>query len=461
MLRPIASALLVIPAACGAPAPDAAEPVRASPVAPAEETPPAELVAEPEEPEPAPAAAAPAPEALEVVEATEQDSEAEKELERVTEEVKAQIEELRGERFTAPVKVSVSGAEEFRAYVKQRLETTTTPEELAAEEELAKLLGLLPADFDYMAKTLELMESQVGGFYDPGTKAFYLMEGFDDIARLILSHELTHALDDQLFDLDAVLDAGNLDAEWAAWAVVEGSGTAVMSRWMIKHPKEVDLSALQDLASRGMEGLDEAPSFLWKPLVGAYTKGDAFLAKRPDDLELSAAIRRAFEEPPRSSEQILHPEKYWDAEKRDEPLPVRFERGPLPEGWEVLGENTLGELVLGLFSEPPEKRNKTANLFEMAMPRLTFDASEGWGGDRWLLLGRGDADRALVLATVWDTEGDAQEFLAAVQGLSQHIEDGAADALDATVDGKRVLVAITRGAGSAQAQTARRWARFE
>jgi hypothetical protein len=117
--------------------------------------------------------------------------------------------------------------------------------------------------------------------------------------------------------------------------------------------------------------------------------------------------------------------------------------------------------VLGLFSEPPEKRNKTASLFEMAMPRLTFDASEGWGGDRWLLLGRGDADRALVLATVWDTEGDAQEFLAAVQGLSQHIEDGAADALDASADGNRVHVVITRGAGSELAHDARRWARVE
>ena len=225
--------------------------------------------------------------------------------------------------------------------------------------------------------------------------------------------------------------------------------------------KELDPSELQKMATMGMEQLKEAPTFLWKPLIGAYLKGQAFLAGHPDGMEIPAAIRRAFEKPPRSSEQVLHPDKYWDDAQRDEPRHVRFERAALPAGWEVRGENGLGELGLGFVVEPLKSRGGVANPFALMAPRLTWEASEGWGGDRWILLARGEEDRVLVLATVWDTPEDAREFSAAVEELRPHILAGHAQDLAVTLEESRVQVVATRGAGRELAEVARAWARFE
>jgi hypothetical protein len=127
----------------------------------------------------------------------------------------------------------------------------------------------------------------------------------------------------------------------------------------------------------------------------------------------------------------------------------------------VRGEDTLGELLLGLAVEPLKSRGGISSPLAMVAPRLTWDASEGWGGDRWLLLGRGDADRVLALATVWDSEDDAREFSQAIEELRPHILAGTAQELSVVLEGDRVLVAASRGAGGELAEAALGWARFE
>jgi hypothetical protein len=380
-------------------------------------------------------------------------------LERITAEIKLEVEELRGQKFPAKVDVAIADRDQFRAYVLARIEEMETPESIAADEEVAKLTGMLDPDYALVERMLELVESQVGGFYDPATKRFYLMEGFDGaLAKIILAHELTHALDDQLYGLDEVLKAraGNTDAQWAMQAVIEGSGTELMNRWMIGHIAEIKAGAMIDMASMGMEELEEAPPYLWIPLIGAYSQGASFLGAAPDDLAIAAAVEQAFESPPRSSEQILHPEKYWDVEERDEPVEVAFEG--LPEGWDVLDEDTLGELGLGLFIEPLDHRGG-ATMLSAAKPRLTWKAVKGWGGDRYVLLGRGDADRLLALATTWDREKDAREFEQAVLEIAEHIRAGPADDLRIARDGQGVLVLIARGAGAELFDAAPVWVR--
>ncbi|MEM7309351.1 MAG: hypothetical protein AAF682_21895 [Planctomycetota bacterium] len=407
---------------------------------------PAELLAA----EASPASAAPA-----------EDEISQEELERMTEAIKVEVEELRGAKFTGPVRVAVTDTKGFRDYVTKRLERMVTPEELAADEEVAKLLGVLPADYPYLDEMLELVEAQVGGFYDPQSKSFYLMSTFTGgMARIILAHELTHALDDQLFDIDTAMQErrSNSDALWAYQAVVEGSGTAVMSRWTMKNMFELDREELQESASMGMDELAEAPTYLWKPLLGSYTKGQSFLNKAPDDLGLAEGIARAFQSPPLSSEQVLHPEKYWDPEERDDPVLVELDREALPAGWKVLDEDTLGELGLGLMIEPLEKRGGVGNAMAAMTARLTWKAVKGWGGDRYALLGKGD-DRLLVLATVWDREKDATEFEREVEELRAHLEQSGA-ALHVARQEDRVHVALATGAGVDLAADSAGWARI-
>jgi hypothetical protein len=290
------------------------------------------------------------------------------------------------------------------------------------------------------------------------------MQGFDGgVARIILAHELTHALDDQLFGLDDELEVveDNSDAEWAYYAVIEGSGTAVMDLWTMKNIKSLDPSTVKELASMGVDELKDAPPFLWRPLLGAYTQGEQFLKERPEELDLPAATRRAFEAPPRSSEELLHPKKYWDPDERDEPKPVHFDRSALPKGWDVRDEDTLGELGLGMVVEPLKSRHGLDGMLAVATARYPSREVQGWGGDRYDLLGRGEQDRLLLLATVWDTEKDAVEFAEGVEALREHLLAGPADALDVRREGASVDVVLARGAGAEQADAVRRAVRLE
>lgn len=236
------------------------------------------------------------------------------------------------------------------------------------------------------------------------------------VAKIILAHELTHALDDQHYDIDGTLAklGGESDAELAFQAVVEGSGTAAMNTWYMGHAKDVSMSDLAKAQGMGADALKDAPPYLWKPLIAVYLQGAGFLAVAGKPQTEAVAV--SFKSPPRSMEQILHPEKYWNEAKRDEPVRVRFDLGSVPAGWTVLGEDTLGEMMIGLVTTPRKDRKglDPSNAFAILGLKYTTTESRGWGGDRALLLGRGD-DRMLYVATVWDTPKDAAEFATSVR----------------------------------------------
>jgi len=353
------------------------------------------------------------------------------ELEQMTAEIQSEVAELRKQEFKRPVAVAVASKAELVEYMTRRMERDSTPAEIAAEETIAKLLGMIPPEMDYLETQVDLLKDQVGGFYDPDTEGFYLMESFGgDLAKVILAHELTHALDDQLYDIDGTL-AGmqdNGDAQLAYHAVVEGSGTGVMNAWTLRNMFKLDAKELAAAGEMGADQLEQAPPYLWKPMIGVYMKGAAFLNRTPSIMlgqvnfpELED-FETAFTEPPLSTEQILHPEKYWDKDQRDDPIAMVFEAASaLPTGWEKLTEDTFGELGWGLAVEPLEKRKGMEGQLAILTTQFTYEASEGWGGDRYALLGNGDA-RVLVCETVWDTPDDAQEFYAALHDeLGDHL----------------------------------------
>lgn len=350
------------------------------------------------------------------------------ELERISDTIRGEIEDLRGLEFRSSVAVRLTDKQGFVDYAKKRQAETEPPEKVRRDETVAKLLGLLPPTYEYEQELLALLESQVGGFYDPGSDTFYLMNTFTGgVAKVILAHELTHALDDQHFDLDAKIRAcgDDTDATLALQSVMEGSGTGLMNQWWKRHAQEVSPADLAAAQSNGAEALAEAPPYLWKPLLCAYLRGDGFLVHVPGlNVFLKAATRedvvRAFEAPPRSTEQILHPAKYWKASERDDPLHVDLDAAALPPEWKLAGTDTLGELYLSMLSTPRAKRTglDASNALAMAAIAYTNKAAEGWGGDRLALFRRGD-DAFLQLVTAWDTPADADEFAEAL-GDAQH-----------------------------------------
>jgi len=337
-------------------------------------------------------------------------------------DILAAIEELRGDKYTREVKVSIADKAGFLEYADDRMERTTTNNQLRSEELVMKLAGLVDPEMDYMGKLMSLLEEQVGGFYDPGTESFCLMSSFQGgLAKIILAHELTHALDDQLWDIDGTLDrlAGNADAQMAYQAVVEGSGTSTMNEWTMKHfGKDISMKDLTGASEMDVGGLEDAPASLWKPMLMVYMKGAAFL-KRTDNVMAGqmgsvdrADLERAFTAPPMSTEQILHPEKYWDEEQYDAPTPLRIDTSKLEaDGWSLINQETIGEATLALVTAPDSERGglDVSNPMAMLGLRYTNKAAEGWDGDRYVLLEKGDM-LYFHLTTVWDSEKDAAEF---------------------------------------------------
>jgi len=342
-------------------------------------------------------------------------------LEEASAAIQVEVGVLRNIEFNEPVRVEIADKEGLIEYAVKRMEEMQEPGAMESGEWMAKLLGLLPHDADLEELTMALLQDQVAGFYDPGTKSFYLMKGFSgDLARAILAHELTHALDDSLYDLDGALKEriGHSDATAAYMSVVEGSGTELMNRWVMKNMGRLSPEDMREFSKMGTESLENAPTVIWKPLLASYMSGQRFLSvgrrhlRREEKIrDPNAVLERAFVAPPLSSEQVLHPEKYWDPEERDDPIRIVRETAELPEGWSIAQEDVFGEMQLALVTELADGATKIdfSNPMSMMSIKYTNDAASGWGGDSVALLAKGEG-RLLHLVTVWDSEEEAEEF---------------------------------------------------
>lgn len=328
------------------------------------------------------------------------------------------LQTIRGFAFKEKVPVSVIDDKKAREYALARFKRMTPEAKIRSDQTVFRLLGLVPDDVDVLKSLLDVLEEQAGGFYDPGTKSFYLLDDMPkDMTALLTAHEMTHALEDQRYDIDGriakVLDDD--DAAFALSAVVEGSATLAAAVY-VSHEiaagtlgKE-QISAMNDAVKT--ERLKAMPDTLKRQLLGPYVLGMTFLA-RGNVAGLTRGFPKsdvdaAWTRPPRSSEQILHPDKYWNPERRDDPARVTIPspRGRLGKDWKLAGSGVLGELTLG-------------GLVGVAAPDMaalasgggawTNAAASGWGGDRFELWTDGK-DTVVLLLTVWDTAADASEF---------------------------------------------------
>lgn len=450
----------------------AAVPVSASPMTQGGERPaPAERARKPQEPdEPRNPGAGDAASATTVAEA--------KRLLEAAEEVARQVEEVRGWKFKEPVEKDVRTEAQLKEFLEKKvLEEEYGGGKLERVEAMLKTIGLFPRDQSLQQQMLDLLLSQVAGFYDPQAKAFYMLAGstrYGDAGnRLIMAHELTHALDDQYVDLRALMEPKDRklteDESFAIAGVVEGSATASMFAWMTARMQAGEF-ALGDIAkmvqadAERMQPFVDAPPYLTllaaNYLVGLHFitkgKGAAALAgggRRAGGAapESGGAIRDAAKDPPQSTEQLLHPDKYWgerDAPVRvandDEVAALVAERFGAP----VQHRDTLGELVIALFGRRPSRGDPAVQVAAMSNPRFwTNRAATGWGGDRLYLVAHeveanaganggakagataGAAPRnaggsgvrkrlvepRVVWLTAWDTEEDRAEFTALVR----------------------------------------------
>jgi hypothetical protein len=325
-------------------------------------------------------------------------------------EIEAQVQELRSLAAKRAVDPKLLDEATLKKNVAADFAKDNPPELVMAKGRLLELMGLLPAGSSLMDLYIELLGSQVAGYYDPHAKELYVVSksgGLGPTERVSFAHEFTHALQDQHFDLTSLhIDAiGQGDASLAHLSLAEGDATLLMSLWAQAHltPPELIQLAVESNDPEQARILAEMPEILKQALLFPYSAGLQLVLAR-QAAGGWAAVDAMYAKLPASTEQVLHPEKYAAAET---PIEVAFPADlatRLGTGWTVDLQDTLGEFQLRIWLESAGHLNGDA----------AITAASGWGGDRVALVRNGDRFGA-VLDTRWDSAKDAAEFAAAAQ----------------------------------------------
>ena len=265
-------------------------------------------------------------------------------------EVLTRMSEITGLKLRTPLKKTLRSREEIHSYVLREMNEDKKPAERYAGARSMEAFGLLPKGFDLDSFMVDLLTEQIAGLYDPKAHEFYIADWIPLAdQRMVMAHELTHALEDQHFQIEAWIKAArpNDDAELARESVLEGSAMAAMVDYLLgdsgrslKDLPDIDPSMLVgDMGST--PSLKKAPRFLKDALVFPYFGGLTFSAAllKADGW---SGLPKVFSRPPTSTQQIMHPAMYF-ARKTPAPIALPAIDDLLGPDWVKLEENELGE----------------------------------------------------------------------------------------------------------------------
>ena len=358
-----------------------------------------------------------------------------------TDAVLKETSELRELSILHAVKSGAQSRSEIERMIVKNLDSDTTPAEMHATEVLLRAFGLAPNDFAYRSFLIKLLTEQVAGYYDPKAQQFYLADWIElEGQKPVMAHELTHALQDQHFNLKRFdkWPKGDSDAELAAHALIEGDATLAMTLYMTKHPL-VALAFIRSLGTQetSSEQFKRAPRALRESLLFPYEAGSNWATQvyRRGGWDM---VSKAFTKLPQSSEQIMHPDKYFAYEA---PVKVTVpELKPLlGPGWKRLDSDVNGEW--GCYLVLDEFINDAA---------VSKQAAAGWGGDQFVLYeGATPSDVFIAELTAWDTPADAREFFDAYlkRTWNRYPDTKATEATSTTERGERHEWKATTGRG--------------
>jgi hypothetical protein len=346
-------------------------------------------------------------------------------------ELESQVEQVRELEFLREVVVQPVSAEEIAGKLEGAFDETY-PKAFYDRRSVAwQTLGVIPRDVDIREALLAFQTGQVVGFYNPvDGELVYRADGdLDLVERVTLAHELTHAIDDQHFDLsriDGVAAGCRDEAFQAALGAVEGSAQFFSIRLLFEFPPaDGDFSGLGE--GGGMP--DGVPPFMVDLQLWPYTAGQAFVT----DLEARGGVDEvdeALRTFPTTTEQILHPERYPDDVPSRVDVPDLSDA--LGDGWGDLDVMQVGEAWL-------------AAMLGLRLDSATAEAAAaGWDGGLYRAFTDGE-DAAVVLTTAWDSAADADAF---EQAAREWLEAGDDSGIVGRPSGTRVTLAVATVGGA-------------
>jgi hypothetical protein len=337
--------------------------------------------------------------------------------EALVRDVSAKVEQIRGLKFKTPVAMKIITGAEARAHFGSKIPDDEVEATRHTQDAFIQL-GLVPQGTNLLTNYLDMAEKGVLGFYESGSHTFYLLDHVSpQEVRGVMAHELTHALEDQYYDLHAVAKKaeGDSDHAIAITSVVEGAAMAVELAFLSREMG--DTRATEELHQNESKRADElkiAPSFLQRRLMLPYLLGFTFLLQgKPWEFYLGGGVHSqdldaAYANPPFSTRQILHPAQYWNGNGRYRPqhLALKDLASALGPGWSKAAEGSIGELGLAVLTGA---RDKITLPFALMPAYWTNEAANGVQADLYQHYVKGDAKLTLLL-TRWESEDDADQF---------------------------------------------------
>ena len=312
--------------------------------------------------------------------------------------------QIRGLAFTSPVACEVRSREQVRDYLKNSIVAKIPAGRLKAEEFVYGVIGMIPEDYAYEQGVINLYLQQIGAYYDTDRSHFVMADWISpQIQRGLAVHELTHALQDQHFNIDSFIDMHieSSDVLLSRTALVEGDATLVSLLWTERNgappnyvPEETEKEFPAKTDTSVPRSLSRIALF---PYIAGLRYARALYAKGGFE-----RINEAFRHPPQSTEEVLHVNDNTMPELRvvDFSDAEMMVPGLGPEFY-IAYRDTLGEFgVNALLSMSENKRE------------VVEKAAAGWGGDKLVLIQtQAGPQRFVVWKTHWDSMLDKQEFL--------------------------------------------------
>ncbi len=321
-------------------------------------------------------------------------------------EVLQQVSEITGLKLLTPLKKTLRSRDEIRAYVIREMDDEKNPAERYGEERSAEAFGLIPKGFDLDHFMIDLLTEQIAGLYDPRAREFYVADWIPlEDQRMVMAHELTHALQDQHFRIETWVKAArpNDDAEMAREAVLEGSAMAAMIDYLLKGTGRSveDLPPFDPAVFAGdlseTPKLKEAPQFLRDSLIFPYFDGLTFSAAILRSSQWSG-VSGVFARPPVSTQQIMHPSLY-KSEKAPVQVTIPSLDRLLGSEWQKIDENVMGEFGWKEILKQFLSEERAAPL------------AAAWDGDRYVLYEQKQNKHLILAARLrLDSEDQAVRF---------------------------------------------------
>jgi hypothetical protein len=343
-------------------------------------------------------------------------------------EVLRQMSETTGLPIKAPLKKQLISRPEVEKYLTEDLHAEMTAREIHVQEATLKAFGLVSSEFNLEKFLIIFYTEQAAGFYDPRRKTMFIADWpTPEMQRLALAHELTHALQDQNFDMQKFLRAtrDDDDATNTRQAIAEGHATAAMMQQLMAPVELANLPSLEPIMAQVIhQQFEEFPAFSKAPFffrlqaLFPYVEGMGFMQR---GLQLGGwqKLNSIFADPPRTTKEIFEPGIYF--EKRALPRvslspPAALANVP---GLQVLAENVMGELgyyaLLGqLVSEDEAKAVATGWLADRY---ILYEGPPAAAGLKPTHAGR---DYALVGRTRWESSETALAFFRDYHTLLAH-----------------------------------------